>query len=681
MIRRLAFAATLLAVAQLASAEPVTTIQSSGNPANRVDLVVLGDGYTAAEMGKYASDVSNAVNGFFASSPYSEYRNFFNVYRVDVTSAESGADHDTPSVIRKNTAFDGTFDCAGIQRLVCVDTTKVNAVLTASIAAANQRDMVLVLVNDPQYGGSGGAIAVASTHTDAIELVLHETGHSFGLLADEYDYSPPTCYNSIEPSEANATHQTVRASIKWTAWIDAGTPIPTSTTAAGIPGLYQGAKYCTTGLYRPTYDSKMRNLNRPFEQINSEQIIRRIYNYTSPIDSVSPTASTVIVPAGTSQAFTVSRPVPATHSLTIQWQLDGVVVGSGTSYTVGAAAGAGTHTLQLRVNDGTSLVRNDPGSVLVATRTWTVTVQVFARLTRSNFDGDGKSEIGVYRGSNGYWYLRNSSAGYAVGTGNWIFQWGASGDIPQPADYDGDGKTDPAVFRPSTGQWFILYSSRAYNPSQFVYYEWGATGDTPLAADFDGDGKADIAVYRPSTGYWYLRLSSAGYVVGSGNWIFQWGASGDTPMIADFDGDGKTDITVFRPSSGQWFIRYSASGYSTSSFGYFEWGASGDGPLTADFDGDGKSDLGVFRPSNGYWYLRLSSAAFAVGSGNWIFQWGATGDLPRLGDFDGDGKVDITVFRPSTGQWFIRYSGSGYSSSAFGYYEWGATGDTSLPTY
>ena len=285
--------------------------------------------------------------------------------------------------------------------------------------------------------------------------------------------------------------------------------------------------------------------------------------------------------------------------------------------------------------------------------------------TRSNFDGDSKSDIGVYRGSNGYWYLRNSSAGYAVGAGNWQFQWGAPGDIPQP----------------STGQWFILYSSRAYNPSQFAYYEWGTNTDTPIAADFDGDGKTDIAVYRPSAGYWYLRLSSANYVVGSGNWVFQWGAPGDTPKIGDFDGDGKIEITVFRPSSGQWFVRYSGSGYSPSSFGYYEWGASSDTPLTADFDGDGKSDVGVFRGSNGYWYLRLSSVAYTVGAGNWIFQWGASGDLPRLGDFDGDGKTDITVFRPSTGQWFIRYSGNGYSANAFGYYEWGAGGDTPLPTY
>lgn len=681
MIRRLLVTAVVLACAQLANAEPVTTLQNSGSSANRVDLVVLGDGYTAADMAKYASDVTNAVNGFFASSPYNEYRNFFNVYRVDVTSAESGADHDTPSVIRKDTAFDGTYDCAGIQRLVCVNNTKVNTVLTSSIPAANQRDMVLVLVNDPVYGGSGGSIAVASTHSDAIELVLHETGHSFGLLADEYDYSPPTCNNTIEPSEANATRQTVRASIKWTAWIDGSTPIPTTTTTAGVPGLYQGAKYCTSGLYRPTYDSKMRNLNRPFEQINNEQLVKRIYNYTSPIDSVSPTASTVTVPGGGSQVFSVSRPTPATHSLTIEWRLDGAVVGSGTSYTIGSSAGAGTHTLQLRVSDGTSLVRNDPGSVLQATRSWTVTVQAVITLTRNNFDGDTKSDIGIYRGSNGYWFLRNSSAGYVVGAGNWVFQWGAPGDIPQPGDYDADGKTDPAVYRPSTGQWFILYSSLSYNQSQFAYYEWGASGDTPLAADYDGDGRTDIAIYRPSTGYWYLRLSSSGYAVGAGNWIFQWGAPGDTPKVADFDGDGKTDITVFRASSGQWFIRYSASGYSSSAFGYYEWGASGDEPLAADFDGDGNSDVGVFRPSNGYWYLRLSTVSYVAGAGNWIFQWGATGDLPRLGDFDGDGKVDISVFRPSTGQWFIRYSGSGYSSSSFGYYEWGASGDTSLPTY
>ena len=255
---------------------------------------------------------------------------------------------------------------------------------------------------------------------------------------------------------------------------------------------------------------------------------------------------------------------------------------------------------------------------------------------RSDIDGDGASDVLVYRPSAGSWYSRNSASSYVVGAGSWNFQWGGLADTPIQGDFDGDGKLDPTVFRAATGQWFVLYSTRAYNPAQFGYFEWAGPGDIPVTADFDGDGKTDIAVYRPTNGYWYLRLSSADYVVGAGNWVFQWGAVGDEPKVGDFDGDGKADITVYRPSNGQWFTRYSALNYDVSQFGYFEWGAGGDVALTADFDGDGQADIAIYRPT-GYWYIRNSSQGYVIGAGNAIFGWGAVGDVPKLADFDGDG--------------------------------------------
>ena len=296
----------------------------------------------------------------------------------------------------------------------------------------------------------------------------------------------------------------------------------------------------------------------------------------------------------------------------------------------------------------------------------------------SDFDGDGKGEVGVYRTGTGYWYLRNSSQGYAIGAGLSTLQWGASGDVPLTGDFDGDGRSEVVIYRPSTGQWFIRLSSLSYDPARLWYFEWGGSDDIPLASDFDGDGRTDIAVYRPSTGYWYIRNSSAGYAVGAGPWIFLWGALGDQPRVADFDGDARTDIAIYRPSTAQWFIRYSTRNYDISQFGYFQWGASGDQPVNADFDGDGKAEIGVYRPSNGYWYLLNSTANYVVGVGAWIFQWGASGDLPQIEDLDGDGRAEIAVVRPSSGQWFIRYSSTSFSASPSGYFEWGVPGDRPL---
>src|SRR5262249_12657466 len=185
------------------------------------DLVILGDGYTAAEMAKYAADVESLVTSFFLTEPYREYAGFFNVYRVDVVSNESGADHpESAPPVFKDTALDAAYNCGGIQRLICVNTAKVNAVLAATALSTNAKDQVIVLVNDPVYGGSGGYLAVASTHPSVVELMLHETGHSIGLLADEYGDSQGTTCSSggTEPSQVNATLATTRAAIKWNYW-------------------------------------------------------------------------------------------------------------------------------------------------------------------------------------------------------------------------------------------------------------------------------------------------------------------------------------------------------------------------------------------------------------------------------------------------------------------------------
>jgi CSLREA domain-containing protein len=157
-----------------------------------------------------------------------------------------------------------------------------------------------------------------------------------------------------------------------------------------------------------------------------------------------------------------------------------------------------------------------------------------------DFDGDGRSDITVYR--DGIWYVIRSSDGGQTSVG-----WGgAPQDIPVPADYDGDGKTDIAVYR--DGVWFIIRSSDGGQTS----VGWGgAAQDIPVPADYDGDGKADIAVYRDGT--WFISRSSDGVETAVG-----WGLPQDKPVPGDYDGDGKTDLAVYR--NGTWFILRSSDG-------------------------------------------------------------------------------------------------------------------------
>lgn len=271
-----------------------------------------------------------------------------------------------------------------------------------------------------------------------------------------------------------------------------------------------------------------------------------------------------------------------------------------------------------------------------------------AKNKRADFDGDGRSDVSVFRPSTNVWYVFNSSnSSYQIVT------FGSAGDIGTPGDFDGDGKTDHAVFRPSTGQWHMLLKGFNYQVTTF-----GSNGDIPVAADYNGDGKADPAVFRPSDGLWYIAHSDSRRTVS----VTHFGLSGDLPVPGDYDGDGKTDIAVWRPSTGVWYVLRSSDG----SFDVHVFGMAGDKPAQGDFDGDGKTDPAVYR--DGSWYVLNSTG------GNTQVNFGLAGDVPTTGDFDGDGKDDVAVFRPSTGIWYILQSTSGFTA-----YQFGVDGDKPVP--
>ncbi len=284
----------------------------------------------------------------------------------------------------------------------------------------------------------------------------------------------------------------------------------------------------------------------------------------------------------------------------------------------------------------------------------------FGSFLQSDFDGDGRTDVAVFRPSTGTWYILKSSTSF---TGWSAYSWGIGTDIPVPGDYDGDGTSDITVYRPSTGAWWILKSST--NFGAWAMYQWGLGGDVPTPGDYDGDGRMDIAVYRPSTGEWFVLKSSTNFTAWG---VYQWGLGGDVPTPGDYDGDGRTDITVYRPSTGQWFVLKSSTNFTA--WGVYQWGLGGDVPRPADYDGDGRMDIAVYRPSTGEWFILKSSTNF----GAWgVYQWGLGGDVPTPGDYDGDGRMDIAVFRPSTAQWFVLKSSTNFS--AWGVYQWGLGGD------
>ena len=268
-----------------------------------------------------------------------------------------------------------------------------------------------------------------------------------------------------------------------------------------------------------------------------------------------------------------------------------------------------------------------------------------------DFDGDGKTDISVFRPSENIWHLLRSYLNQYR-----PLQWGSEGDLLVPADFDGDFRTDIAVFRPSNGAWYWINSSD--NTASIVPF--GTQGDIPVPGDYDGDDKADLAIFRPSDGNWWLNRSSAGVTAQ------QFGITGDRPIPADYDGDRKTDIAIFRPAAAgaEWWVQRSNAGLLAMQFG-----SATDKAVQGDYTGDGKADVAIWRPTTGDWLIVRSEDFSFYG-----FPFGTNGDIPASGDYDGDGKLDATVFRPSSATWFIGRTTAGTQIVQFG-----SNGDRPIP--
>ncbi|GAB3262276.1 M64 family metallopeptidase [Chitinimonas naiadis] len=274
-----------------------TLLYESGPAANRMDIVLIGDGYTSAEMAKWATDAQKVANGLLADPLFNANRTGINIRRVDVASSQSGVDEPLKGQTR-NTALGMVVGCYNVDRLVCADENLVYSAV-GSVTSADARDVIVAIANTTTYGGAGGEIATMTMHASAIELALHEIGHTAFALADEYDYG--TCNSSYEPSEANATRQTSRAAVKWSSLIASTTNVPTPKNyyPAGTVGLFAGAKYCPSGLYRPTENSRMRTLGRPWYAVNEKRANAVFTSYYSPGgDQPTPTTVTGTLAAG-----------------------------------------------------------------------------------------------------------------------------------------------------------------------------------------------------------------------------------------------------------------------------------------------------------------------------------------------------------------------------------------------
>ncbi|MFD7642919.1 M64 family metallopeptidase [Kitasatospora sp. NPDC059795] len=343
---------------------PAVDLRLSGDPANRITLVLLGDGYTAAQQQLFHEQADRAWHALLDIEPFRTYQEFFNIRRVDVVSPAAGIAESESAGKSPDTPLGMHFWCEGTARLLCADEAA-----TARWAGQGEGPQYLIaLANSTEYGGAGGTgvTTLAGGSPDAGRIIQHEIGHTVGLLGDEYDSAPSDPdYPNLSTADAE---EMVREKIKWWRWLGAVSP-----DGGGPVGAYRSAN----GLFRPTEDSVMRSLGGVYNLPSREAIVEQLYRRVKPADAPEPAPGQV---DGRPKLHVRPLALIGPRQLRIGWTVDGRPVDAGTAdgtWLDTAALGlppGHRHTVTATVQDTTDWVRDEAFRAQYMTRTvsWTL---------------------------------------------------------------------------------------------------------------------------------------------------------------------------------------------------------------------------------------------------------------------------------------------------------------------
>lgn len=371
----------------------VVPIQITGDDASRFTLVVMADGYTAADMPQFRRDLDKHLNILWAYEPFRSYRNYFNIYAVEAVSQDSGLTCDPglleernmdPALRQKlqqrNTVFGLNFGggCTNVNARGVTPANAQNARVREYAAKATPNpDQILIIGNSRTYGGIGGGIATSTGSNSLSPLITpHEIGHSLGRLTDEYTYSQRgVAGGTYRGGEPNNVHTTILTEDemrtqqkKWWRWL--GEP----SEAGGLIGRFEGGSGNTKGIWRPSKHSMMISLGYFYDQVSREQMVRQI---SAKVGLIAASTSTD-APVKRSGMLWINVAHPVYHSLEITWTVGDREVTSAKNQTqldlTKIGLGAGSQTVTVTVVDPTEFVR-DPAiraQALTATKTWSI---------------------------------------------------------------------------------------------------------------------------------------------------------------------------------------------------------------------------------------------------------------------------------------------------------------------
>ncbi|MFD5221774.1 M64 family metallopeptidase [Streptomyces tendae] len=363
----------------------VVPLAETGPTADRLDVTIIGDGYTAAEQDDFLEDARTKWDEVTDIDPYKSYEGLFNVWAVKAVSEDSGVTGDPSRDVVRNTALGSYFWCGDTERLICVDLDRAKTYADKAPAT----DLVIVVSNSAKYGGAGysglaadygydGVSTLSSDNDRSTLIAAHEMAHSIGLLADEYQYAGYGDYPHPEPVYPNASTLTAdrmaAQRTKWAAWL--GEPDP----SGGVVGTYEGADYYEYGVYRPTENSIMRSLNTDrFNLPGREAMIAGFYRSANALTPLRNTAVKATRFTRLSVELADLGPDTGLSRPQLRWYVDGREARQARGRTsvlpaaLGVPSDRRTHKVTATVVDTTTAVRSGAVRDLTSnSATWTV---------------------------------------------------------------------------------------------------------------------------------------------------------------------------------------------------------------------------------------------------------------------------------------------------------------------
>jgi hypothetical protein len=336
-------------------------VENSGPPENRVNYVIVGDGYSEEQLDtRFLQHIRTALAKRFGpiGEPYGRYRKFVNICALKVASPSSPiGSGPTP------------FSCTGDDqsRLARCNQQAVNAALAERLPKSFEVDWKAVVLNNDRWWNTGAVLMLWSgAHPSAAGAALHEGGHGFHQLADEYEGTNGNC--AREYGEVNSTADMARTAGKWDRWLGY-----VQTGATGRQGVFPGSRYCASEQFRPSDNSMMNSLfgdnpNTSFNAVSREKMIMDIWRIVRPIDGVMPPAGALMAPT----RLSVRVIDPAV--IDVEWSVDGMKLAQkGPELDIAALRlTAGAHTITARAYDnaGEELVRYRDGGAMYGRMNW-----------------------------------------------------------------------------------------------------------------------------------------------------------------------------------------------------------------------------------------------------------------------------------------------------------------------